>query len=190
MKRTFAGNQAGFSLLEILVTIIIVAVGSLGIAGTIITGLQSTTGSAERNVAAQQISSIIERMGTNPTMKYHGIAPGYSAYVTPWSGIFSPVVCAAAGCDTVEQSRNDLSAFRDNVRKALPKGEMRVKLSGTNPPMLAITVAWYEQSAADRTHVNSSLSAAQKLAANSGCDQTEPPPNGLNQCLTVTIPAQ
>jgi len=189
MKRTFAGNQAGFSLLEILVTIIIVAVGSLGIAGTIITGLQSTTGSAERNVAAQQISSIIERMGTNPTMKYYA-ATNTSAYVTPWSGIFSPVVCAATGCNRADQSRNDLSAFRDNVRKALPNGEMRIKMTGTNPPMLAITVAWYEQSTADRSHVNSSLSSAQKLAANSGCDQTEPPPNGLNQCLTVTIPAQ
>ena len=183
-------NQSGFSLLEILVTIIIVAVGSLGIAGTIITGMQATSASAERNIAAQQIASLIEMMGTNPSMKYHGVAPNFSAYVTPWSGIFSPVVCGSTGCDTVEQSRNQLSAFRNNVRAALPGGEMRVKVIGNNPPMLAITVAWYEQSAADRAHINANLSSAQKLAATSGCDQTELPPNGLNQCLTVTIPAK
>jgi type IV pilus assembly protein PilV len=190
IQRITAARQSGFSLLEILVTIIIVAVGSLGIAGTIITGMQASSSSAERNIAAQQISSLIEMMGTNPSMKYHGIAPNYSAYVTPWSGVFSPVVCPAAGCDTVGQSRNQLSAFRDNVRAALPGGEMRVKVIGNNPPMLAISVAWYEQSAANRAHINANLSAAQKLAATSGCDQTELPPNGLNQCLTVTIPAK
>ena len=188
--RVTTRNQSGFSLLEILVTIIIVAVGSLGIAGTIITGMQATASSAERNIAAQQISSLIEMMGTNPSMKFYPDAPPYTAYATPWNGIFSPVVCGSTGCDTVEQSRNQLAAFRNNVRAALPGGEMRVKVIGNNPPMLAITVAWFEQSATDRTHVNASLSSAQKLAATSGCDQTELPPNGLNQCLTVTIPAK
>jgi type IV pilus assembly protein PilV len=183
-QRNSTRQQSGFSLLEILVTIIIVAVGSLGIAGTIITGMQATASSAERNIATQQIASFIEMMGTNTFMKEKSTGPGVG-YGTPWDGIFSAPGCYATGCTVTQLQLQHMDAFRTNVANALPNGKMRVEGTGTNPPMIAVTVAWVEQS---KDAKNLTGSSTQHLAASSGCDPANLPPAPLNQCLTITVP--
>jgi|JI10StandDraft_1071094.scaffolds.fasta_scaffold1549339_1 type IV pilus assembly protein PilV len=184
MKLAVARRQTGFSLLEILVTIIIVAVGSLGIAGTIITGMQATASSAERNIATQQIAAFIEAMGTNTYMKERTTGAGVG-YGTPWDGVFTAPGCYAGGCSVVQLHLQHLDTFRTNVANMLPNGKIRVQGTGTTPPMIAVTVAWVEQSTGSKNLTNAS---SQHIAASSGCDPANLPPYPLNQCLTITVP--
>jgi type IV pilus assembly protein PilV len=179
-----APQQGGFSLLEILVTIIIVAVGSLGIAGTIITGMQATASSAERNIATQQIASFIEAMGTNTYMKERTTGAGVG-YGTPWDGVFTAPGCYTGGCSVVQLHLQHLDTFRTNVANMLPNGKIRVEGTGATPPMIAVTVAWVEQS---KDAKNLTGSSTQHVAASSGCDAANLPPAPLNQCLTITVP--
>ncbi len=177
-------RHSGFSLLEILVTIIIVAVGSLGIAGTIITAMQATASSAERNIATQQISSFIELMGTNTYLKEQTTGPGVG-YGTPWDGVFTAPGCYGTGCTITQLQFQHMDTFRTNVANALPNGKIRIQGTGTTPPMIAVTVAWVEQSRSAKNLTNSS---SQNIAASSGCDPANLPPAPLNQCLTITVP--
>jgi type IV pilus assembly protein PilV len=182
-------RQGGFSLLEILITILIVAIGSLGIAGTILTGLQATVGAAERTIATQQIASFVEVMNTNLWLKERTDNLG-GGYGSPFNGIFAAPVCPATGCNINDLRLKHLAAFRSNVAAALPGGLMRVQAVGNNPPMIAITVAWMEQSQRDRGGFDAATRTA-TLDAGSGCTGLAGViPGSVNQCLTVVIPAK
>jgi type IV pilus assembly protein PilV len=57
----------GFTLVEVMVTMVIMSVGLLGMAGLQITGLKSTSGAGNRTSAAILVSDLAERMRGNTT---------------------------------------------------------------------------------------------------------------------------
>lgn len=59
-------KAAGFTLVEVLVTIVVVAIGLLGLAGLQISGLRANTSSEARSKATLLATDIIERMRANP----------------------------------------------------------------------------------------------------------------------------
>jgi type IV pilus assembly protein PilV len=56
----------GFTLIEVLVTVVVVSIGLLGLAGIQINGLRANMSSEARGQATQVASDIIERMRANP----------------------------------------------------------------------------------------------------------------------------
>lgn len=58
-------KNRGFSLIEVLVTLIIVSVGLLGIAALQTTGLRFNTISMQRSIAANEISNFMNKMKAN-----------------------------------------------------------------------------------------------------------------------------
>lgn len=66
-KNVITGSrlQAGLTMIEILVTIVVVSVGLLGLAGLQITGLKGTSNSAMRTQATVLANDIAERMRAN-----------------------------------------------------------------------------------------------------------------------------
>ena len=62
-QRKFAG---GFTLVEVMVTIVVVSIGLLGLAGLQINGLRANMGSEARSKATLMANDIIERMRANP----------------------------------------------------------------------------------------------------------------------------
>ena len=59
------GNQKGFTLVEILITIIVLSIGLLGLAGLQISGLRANMSSEARSKATVLANDIAERMRTN-----------------------------------------------------------------------------------------------------------------------------
>ena len=57
----------GFTLIEVIVTMAILSVGLLGMAGLQVTGLKSTTGAGNRTQTTLLISDLAERLRANPT---------------------------------------------------------------------------------------------------------------------------
>lgn len=168
--------QRGFSLLEILITILVVAIGSLGLASTILTGLRATNGAAERTIATQLASAFIDTMELNPYLKMNTLPTGGnpSGYGTPFNGIYTWPACYPGACGINDLSRVHLMQFKTAVAAALPSGQIQVWPTGTSPAMIAVTVGWYEQSANND--------------AVTGCAAVNPPPpSTINQCLTLYV---
>lgn len=107
-------NQSGFSLIEVLVTMAIVAVGLMGLIALMLKGLQANSGSSMRTVATAQAYDMADRMRANLAGvlagDYDSILPpgsastscaGLGAYVAPpTSSSLAACTTAAAGCST------------------------------------------------------------------------------------------
>jgi type IV pilus modification protein PilV len=63
-------RQSGFSLIEVLVATVIMAIGILGIAGLQVVSLQQNRSSLLRSEAAQLGNDIMDRIRVNPGEKY------------------------------------------------------------------------------------------------------------------------
>jgi type IV pilus assembly protein PilV len=59
-------RHSGFTLIEVLVTVVVVSIGLLGLAGLQINGLRANMSSEARSKATLMASDIIERMRANP----------------------------------------------------------------------------------------------------------------------------
>ena len=59
-------RQSGFTLVEVLITIVVVSIGLLGVAGLQISGLRANMGSEARSKATILANDIVERMRANP----------------------------------------------------------------------------------------------------------------------------
>ena len=69
-------NQRGFTLIEVLVSVTILAVGMLGVASMQLTAMTSNATSRDNTIVVQLVDEMIERVrvngGNNPEV-YHGI---------------------------------------------------------------------------------------------------------------------
>jgi type IV pilus assembly protein PilV len=74
-------GQRGFSLLEVLVTIVVVAIGLLGVAGMQITAIKLADTADMRSKASVNMEGIIERILTNPN--------NAAAYAVSYTGTVS-----------------------------------------------------------------------------------------------------
>lgn len=64
-KKKFSTQYSGFTLIEVLITVVILSIGLLGMAGIQIQGLRGTTGSAVRSQATILANDIAERIRMN-----------------------------------------------------------------------------------------------------------------------------
>ena len=60
----------GFSLLELLVAVLVVAVGALGVAGLQLTSIQNNRGAMQYSVTTLLATDLVERMRANPGADY------------------------------------------------------------------------------------------------------------------------
>lgn len=124
-------KQFGFSMLEVLVTMIIVSFGLLGIAGIIANGLKNNQGSYARSQASWLANDIVDRMRAN-----RAVAEGAST--SPYNLAIG--TAAAVGTSVVAI---DLTSWRSALAAALPAGTGGVSLDSTSKKV-TVTVQWDE----------------------------------------------
>ncbi len=111
LNRTPLRRQQGFNLIEVLITLIVLAVGLLGLATLQNLGLRLGHQSYERTQATLLIYDIIDRMRANPT----GVIAGN--YITTLTSA-PPTLgadCAATLCDPVAMATYDLNQWLSNI---------------------------------------------------------------------------
>lgn len=108
-------SQRGMSMLEVLVGVVILAVGLLGLAGLLAGGMRANVSSTYRTVVTNQASDMADRMRANLA----GVAAGSYANV---SGIPANPGCNGGACSAVQLAQFD--AFDWNTANAamLPSG--------------------------------------------------------------------
>ncbi len=123
-------DQSGFSLVEVLITVVLVSIGLLGLAGLQLTSVQNSNSSGERFIATTLAQDILERMRAN---RNRAIGPGK---------VYNLAMGADPGVGGVEG--DDLTAWTDALDAALPSGQGAVQVDNTN--VATITVQWTDAS--------------------------------------------
>ena len=103
-------RQRGMTLVEVLIAIVIFAIGLLGIAALQVAGLRYTKGSQSRALAAMQAENIIDRMRANAT----GVRDGF--YQNPAA---ESTDCSIDTCNPAELAAYDWNRWLSETRQAL-----------------------------------------------------------------------
>ena len=133
-------SARGFTLVEILVTLVVMSIGLLGLAALQLTSLKANHGSASRTQAVYLVYDIIDRMRANSN------AAG--------NGDYNIAIGTAAAGGTV--AGDDLVSWKQNITTSLPQGSVAADGSVTYNPatnLVTVQVVW------DDTHANISPTA-------------------------------
>lgn len=116
-----ARAQRGAGLIEVLIAMLVIAVGILGVAGLQLTGKQALNDASQRSIATALARDIVERMRSNPSdlEAYEGTVGGAS--------ITAPATCRNSNCTTAQLAARDLYDWE----QALDGAEETVVISGT-----------------------------------------------------------
>jgi type IV pilus assembly protein PilV len=126
-------HSAGFSLIEVLITIVILGFGLLGIASMLLNGISLNNASYLRSVATQQAYDMGDRIRANGA---GAIAGNYNAIAYPPPS--TCVVCTSS-CSVANLAASDACNWNKDNAALLPFGQGAVTRSGTD---FIITVSW------------------------------------------------
>jgi len=123
-------RHRGFTLLEVLVTLIVMAFGLLGIAGIIANGMKVTHSAYGRSQASWLANDIIDRMRGNRATAEAADLP----YNIAVDGVLDMT-------DTTTVPKEDLVAWREALAEALPSGTGGVNVDTANRKV-TVTIQW------------------------------------------------
>jgi len=128
-------SQRGLTLVEILVTVVVLSVGLLGIAALHLTSLKNSVDSNSRSKAIWLVHNIEDRMRANRT--------NAGAYVIAIGANPSGATVAAL----------DLTAWKNDLANTLPSGDGSIQATAlaTGATIYTITVQWAERDNATPT---------------------------------------
>jgi type IV pilus assembly protein PilV len=118
----------GFTLLEVLISLVVIAFGLLGVAGLQVMALKNNQTAAFRNVAILVANDMIDRMKSN----YQGVISGN--YHLPAAADYTTAVANCTnttGCTASDLANNDASEWSQIVAANLPGGLGVVCLDST-----------------------------------------------------------
>ena len=122
-------KQNGFSLIEILITLIIMSYGLLGVAGIIVNSLKVSQSSYSRSQASLLANDIIDRMRANRV----------TAEKTPCPCPYDLALNGTPGGTGV--SLSDLTEWQESLTSTLPSGTGSVALNETTKKR-TVTIQW------------------------------------------------
>jgi type IV pilus assembly protein PilV len=138
----------GFSMIEVLVSVVIVSLGMLGIAGALLSSTRSATSSYLQQQAVQSAYDIIERMRANDSQASIVGGP-YTAALGPAPGttVAAPTPnCSTTACTPAQMAAFDIWQWQTQVQNSLPSGEGSIAITtGSNSTStITITVQWID----------------------------------------------
>ncbi len=136
MKRTATSRTAGFTLVEVLVALVVMAVGMLGIAGLYVEGLRAGRTAVYRSAAVMLAADMADRIRANPAGAYAGTGPGVN----------NNCVNGGGDCSADELAQDDWFRWLAALQRRLPAGASATVTRQAVPPVteFSITVSWPE----------------------------------------------
>ena len=146
MKR----NTHGFTLIEVMIAMLVMSLGMLGIASTLITAVRSASSNYLKQQAVQYTYDIADRMRSNFILAKDPTAA--NPYITALSAPAAAAAkdCTAAVCSTAEMAAYDVWQWKSTLKNNLPGGLGSITvaagpLSGTD--LVTVVVQWSDQPA-------------------------------------------
>jgi type IV pilus assembly protein PilV len=141
-----AASARGFTLVEVLVALVVLAVGMLGMAVLLVEGLQGSRSALEHTQAVNLASDITERMRANRAAgRAYDTADG-----TPDPRLDAACEVAAGPCAPGAMAGNDLRRWLDAVAGALPegRGEIAIEPVTATAHRGTVTIRWAQSGTA------------------------------------------
>ena len=147
-------RQAGFSLVEALVALVVLSIGMLGIAALYVESLRAGRSALLRTQAVALASDMADRIRANPAG-----TTNYIKAVDDAGTITANCAPGGSGCTGAQMAAHDIALWYQQVdargddpsvgRLALPGGEGQIDVSDTTPRVYTITVTWAEAGQTD-----------------------------------------
>lgn len=126
-------KMTGFTLIEVLVSMLILSVGLLGLAGLQVASLRNNQSAYHRSQATQLAYDLADRMRTNVL----GVAT-YTAIPPSRAKVKEPCL-TTTGCSQTDMAENDLYEWNSAVSATLPSGIGTITAAAGE---LTITINW------------------------------------------------
>ena len=135
-------RESGFSMVEVMVALVVLAIGLLGIAALYLNSLQSGRTAIYRTQAINFAADLADRIRMNRTAQ--------AAYNADFDDEPAPVgACATTGgCSDADLAATDVAAWKAEIAEQLPNGEGQVVVTAPvgpgEPASYAVTIRWAE----------------------------------------------
>ncbi len=135
-------GQHGFTLVEVLVALIVLAIGLLGLAQLQARGLKFNQDAYVRSQATTLAYEIIDRMRANRdnAALYEFDDDDGEPGATPLA-FFNRAACNPA----LSTPDNDLSCWYDHIEGTLPGGKASIVRQGATSPYYDVTIEWNDR---------------------------------------------
>lgn len=150
-------HQQGFSLLEVLISMVIIMFGLLGMAGVQMLAINNTENARYQVVATNHAASLAAMMrgnyafwATPRNITITGATAGASSTtLTGFGTVPAATNCESVVCDAAQMAYFDLQNWGYEVVKDLPAGTSAITCSATAiPTTCTITMSWSENNVA------------------------------------------
>jgi type IV pilus assembly protein PilV len=124
-------KSKGFSLIEVLVTLLVVSIGIFSILAVITVSLQLNSSSVYRTIASQQAYAMAEVLRANPTTLGTVNSALAVTFATPGAAGTSALCWNGTGCARNNYVATTLDAWNQQLAAVLPSGTGTVCLDST-----------------------------------------------------------
>lgn len=132
-------RQRGFNLVEVLVALVILAVGLLGIAALYLDSLRTGRTAIYRTQAINLAADMGDRIRSNRTA-----GTGYELGFDDDAPATVANCESTAGCSADQMAQNDLARWRALAELLLPEGESQIEVTAGTPSVYVISLRWTE----------------------------------------------
>ncbi|MDD5389223.1 MAG: type IV pilus modification protein PilV [Gallionellaceae bacterium] len=153
-----SSRQAGFSMLEVMVTLVVLSTGLLGVANLQVEALRGNQGAYLASVAAQQAQDMAERMNANRAGVDANLYDHLDASIPAM-----PVNCQSADCTPTNLSVFDHNRWNATNQALLPSGAGQV--TEISNGVFLIGVRWYDRKLANANGWQAGTEAATACGA-------------------------
>lgn len=144
-------SQKGVTLIEILVALMIVAIGSLGIAAMQLTGLKYSSGAAVRTQATLLANDLMDRMRANRATAVDRTIYATEGFQGADTSARPTPNCYSSVCDGNEMARYDKWAWLNQVSSLMPDGKAEIRIDEADGNRVyAVTMQWRQVANAER----------------------------------------
>jgi type IV pilus assembly protein PilV len=127
-------RERGFSMVEALITVLVFAIGLLGVIGLQVLALSSSGMSNQRSEATVLALDMADRMRANLGAVNSGVGTGYDVAVPAANAcraVYADAVAAAGVCTTDQLAADDLADWLAQIQQSLPAGDGAVCIDST-----------------------------------------------------------
>lgn len=132
-------HESGFTLIEVLITMFIMAIALLGTAALQAYSLKVNQGGQFRGQAIFLGTDLLERIEANNSAAIKG------QYAAVLPGKSQPPDCIAKACTASQMAAYDLGEFQEALERQLPDTSATITFAGAGPYTYTVQINWRER---------------------------------------------